>query len=175
MHLRRQYKLEGQSQSHQVQLALKQDLELSGGLNRSAGQGAKFSLLMSMLAENILARPKIVGDDPSPSDTAALKSESSLYPQPPLKADDRSWSQMAMNTQLLQKNLKDAQLWLTMHPEPLSLYDDKLRLADEVVENCDYHTQLKLNASPQTTADIEVDETKLYDVLEGLASTPLLA
>lgn len=154
---------------------LSTDLEFAGQLNRCAGHGAKFSLLLAMLSQDMLNRPAFEKDkaenEAIPEDIAAL----SVYPPQPLKPSEQTWQHLNTNKKLVHTSLKDAQLWQSMHPEPLSLYNDTKRLADEVVQNCGYHTQLKLVDQAPFEEPIEPDATGLYDVLESLQEQPLLA
>ena len=156
-------------------VSLTKDLEFSGSLNRSAGQGAKFSLMLAMLAENMLTRPTFIHEQSTASGSESEPALASFYPKHYLKPKAHSWLNLNRTSQLLQDNLRDAQLWQTMHPEPLSLYNDNLRLADEVVENCGYHTQAKLADAKELSANIEPDETGLYEILQSLQEQPLLS
>ena len=166
--------MESQNPLQNLPAALAQDVEYTGKLNQSAGQGAKFSLLMAMLAEDILSRPKFIDDEETSQQILQNEELSSPYPVTLLSAQTTSWLKMDTNTRLFSQNLADAQLWRTMHPEPLSLFNDAKRLDDEVVANCNYQTQLKLSAKEIPPTEIEVDETGLYDVLQSLDATPLL-
>lgn len=144
-------------------ISVKQDLEWSGALVQSVGDGAKFALLLSMMAPDVLTRPSIHAQQESEAVTAGLKSD---YPQQPLSASERHWRQAAVAGKTLQHSVADAQLWHTMHPQPLSVYDDNKRIDDSVIANCDIHTQRRLNTPPDSS--ITVDETQLYDVLNAL-------
>ena len=165
--------MESQNPLHHLPAVLAQDIEFTGKLNQSAGQGAKFSLLLAMLAKDILSRPKFTEDDTS-NQTKYDENLTSSYPKAPLNADSTCWLKVNKNTELFNQNLHDAHLWRTMHPEPLSLFNDAKRLDDEVVANCNFQTQLKLSETPDTSTEVEVDETGLYDVLQSLDASPLL-
>lgn len=142
------------------------DAELSGEVNRSIGQHAKFALMLAMLQPDVLARPHFEcttwdADNVIPEALAA-----SAYPKTPLHTSTEDIEVLLATSSLMQSNPSDAMLWQTMHPEPLSLFNDAKRLADEVVYNASYHTQKQLQ-SP-SASELETDATGLYDILEAL-------
>ncbi len=142
------------------------DAELSGEINRSIGHSAKFALMLAMLQPDVLARPHF---DNSESDAENVLPEllvESHYPQPPLSTSEDDIRILLTTSSILQSNPQDALLWQTMHPEPLSLFNDAKRLADDVVYNSSYHTQQQLK-SP-APSELETDATGLYDILESL-------
>lgn len=142
------------------------DAELTGALNRSVGHSAKFALLLAMLDDNKAERPQLAankaGDDLLHTDINAL----SNYRAYPLNMDDKDISNLKISSELLAIDPTDALLWQAMNPQPLSLYNDAKRLADEVVYNCPYHCQIGLKAEKESL--IEQDATQLYDILESL-------
>jgi hypothetical protein len=145
------------------------DREFTGEINQATGQGAKFALLLAMLEQDLLQRPKLLARETNDEESAASKSISALshYPPIPLKAEAWHWQQAKFASDTIhQADIKRANLWLAMHPQPLSLYNDPKRLDDEVVANCDIHAQQRLQDS--NTTDIVVDETILYDTLQGM-------
>jgi hypothetical protein len=145
------------------------DREFSGEINRASAQGAKFALLLAMLDQDVLHRPKLLAGDADDKESATSKELSALshYPFTPLKAETQHWQQAKIASDTVhQADIKRAKLWLLMHPQPLSLYNDPKRLDDEVVANCDMHTQQRLQDAANT--DINVDETGLYDILQGM-------
>lgn len=142
------------------------DTEFTGELNRSVGQGAKFSLLLSMLHSDILNRPKLQGNAPASEPFQERVDSLSHYPKEPLSASPQELLKMQVTKSLTQDSVQDAMLWQIMHPAPLSLFNDAKRLADDVVMNCDFHTQTRLK-QPDVAA-LEVDETGLYDILTEL-------
>ena len=143
------------------------DREFNGELNRASAQGAKFALLLAMLEQDYLHRPKLLASETAEDTQADTLTNLSYYPSTPLKADCQHWTQANFASEnIVQETIKSAQLWLVMHPQPLSLYNDPKRLDDEVVANCDIHTQQRLKDT--TNKDLQVDETELYDILQGM-------
>jgi hypothetical protein len=146
------------------------DREFNGEINQASRQGAKFALLLAMLEQDVLHRPKLLssdnGNDANSEMNKALLGLSH-YPPIPLKAETQHWQQANIISDTIhQTDIKQANLWLVMHPQPLSLHNELKRLDEEVVANCDVHTQHRLQDLANT--DINVDETELYDILQGM-------
>lgn len=137
------------------------DFEYSGEVNRSAGQQAKFQLLMSMLEQDVLARSKIAQQS---TPTKAPKSELNLYPVTPLSTNSLQWSLLNRSKQITESNPADGALWRAMHPHPLSIYNDAKRIPEHILYNCGFHTQQRANSRQHL--EFKVDETLLFDVLE---------
>lgn len=143
------------------------DAEFSGDIARSAQQGAKFALMLAMLEQNVLKRPKVVSVAEHSEDTALTSLENTYRPFP-LKADNKHWQCADLARKIIHSQpTDDARLWLCMHPDPLSLFNDANRLDASVTANTSYQTQLALK-QPLTSADIDVEETQLYDVLQSI-------
>ncbi|MBN7821797.1 VC2046/SO_2500 family protein [Bowmanella yangjiangensis] len=144
------------------------DLEFSGVLSRAAkpGQAQTFSLLLSMLQQNLLERLRIASE---PSAVALPEAPETLTGAPafPLKADIQHWRQAEIQAAYFQQQLTDsARLWQCLHPGPLSLHNDPGYIDPVVIENCDWHTRQRLSGTQQT--DLEPDETALLDILDSL-------
>lgn len=147
-----------------------EDAELSGNVNQATGQGKKFALLMAMMANDILQRPSLQKDDKNEAKQSSNIDVKSYYPPTPLKADLQSWPGINNTSRLLKESAKDALLWQVMHPDPLSLRNDVKFIEDEIKQNCDFDTQLRLADSSPTV--IEQDATGLYDILQGMDIQP---
>ncbi|ABG41881.1 hypothetical protein Patl_3375 [Paraglaciecola sp. T6c] len=154
-----------------------QDLEFGGSLNRASSQGAKFALLLSMLQQDVLARPRIGA--PNEAVTQQAYGVQSDYPEAPLQAIAQDWPLADTTSQLLHSDgIRSAQLWLAMHPQPLSLHNDAFHIDEDIFENCDIHTQSRyaqhVAGSQDAMADngsvneIKVDETGIFDLLEEI-------
>jgi hypothetical protein len=162
--------LDGQNTSHSTQASAKpapHDLEFSGLLNRASSQGAKFALLLSMLQQNYLERPAValVQQQITADDVAGL----SHYPEVPLSTQSRDWRQGDIASSILHSDgIKSAQLWLAMHPQPLSLHNDVSRIDEDVLANCDIYTQQRQSNGAELEQEIEVDETGIYDLLQHI-------
>lgn len=142
------------------------DRELNGEINRASQQGAKFALLLAMLEQNNLHRP-VLHQAPEPELNKTESSSLHYYRSSPLLADTRSWHSLQQTSLLVNSgHVKSAQLWLAMHPEPLSQYNNVLHLDEEILANCSFPTQTRLQQDKGKT--IKVDETILYDVLQEL-------
>ncbi|MFT4995254.1 MAG: hypothetical protein ACI965_002303 [Paraglaciecola sp.] len=143
------------------------DREFSGQINQATGQGAKFALLLAMLEQDLLHRPKLLASETAKNIHADTFTKASYYPSTPLKPDGQHWANANSPGENIAKNsIRSAHLWLLMHPQPLSLHNDANRLDDDIVANCDIHTQQRLQALSKP--DIAVDETRLYDILQGM-------
>lgn len=144
------------------------DRELNGEINRASQQGAKFALLLAMLEQNNLHRP-VLHQTPEAELNKAESSSLHYYRSSPLLADTQSW-QSSQQTSLLVNSghVKSAQLWLAMHPEPLSQHNNVLHLDEEILANCSFPTQTRLQQNKDKA--IKVDETILFDVLQELES-----
>ena len=144
------------------------DRELDGELNRASAQGAKFNLLLAMLEQDYLHRPKLLESD-SAHDDAYSTSAASIchYPVTPLKAESEHWTQANYASNVINKeSITSAHLWLVMHPQPLSLYNNAYIIEENVLANCDIHTQQRHQSNRDN--NLQVDETGLYDILQGM-------
>lgn len=144
------------------------DLEYNGALNQATGQGAKFALLLAMLEQNSLLRPGIASDTDNTADyyqtQLALLSH---YRKPALAADESYWSKaVATQHYIHQGETANARLWLSMHPEPLSLRNDVHFIDEEVIENCALIVRQRLQTAQQKR--FEQDVTILYDILQDV-------
>ncbi len=147
---------------------LTDDFEFNGQVNRATHQGAKFALLMAMLEQDCLQRPQL---ETSEQNTQAKSAELEVnYYRPyPLSANDTYWHTCQHTSQLIHAGkLESAHLWLAMFPEPLSLKNQADDIDDEVIANCSINTQSRMQQAKQTK--VKVDETGLYDILQGLQS-----
>jgi hypothetical protein len=144
------------------------DRELNGELNRASAEGAKFALLLAMLEQDYLHRPKLIERDPEDDDNRE-NSISSIchYPPTPLKAELQHWTQANYASEVINKeSIASAHLWLIMHPQPLSLHNNAYQINDDILANCDVHTQTRYrNAADK---NLQVDEIGLYDILQGM-------
>lgn len=143
------------------------DIEYNGGLNHATGQGAKFALLLAMLEQNPMLRPTIAKDDEEvqdkyQKDIAGL----SFYRSAALAADEQYWDKVKFTEGYIQRGeLHNAKLWLAMHPEPLSLFNDAKHISDDIIENCALPVRERLKQSQkQFTQDV----TGLYDILQNI-------
>jgi hypothetical protein len=141
------------------------DHELNGDINRASAQGANFALLLAMLEPDLLQRPHLAKD--SKPDTPPSSPPTTVYPAYPLKAGADDWCTVTHTSSLIQSgHLQSANLWLTMHPEPLSQYNDPKLLYGEVMANCSLPTQTRIRGPLSST--LGQDETGLYDILQSL-------
>ncbi|WP_026374757.1 VC2046/SO_2500 family protein [Aestuariibacter salexigens] len=146
--------------------AVNADAELSGRLAKAAGRGAEFSLILAMLEQNVLYRPSFASDSDEVVTDPHFPQRLNHYPPVSLKADATHFSKANVTNRLFsQSQVKNAQLWLAMHPDPLSMFNDPSRIDDEVIHNCDFATQRHLKLPEH--AKIDVDYTKMLDVVEA--------
>lgn len=145
------------------------DLEWSGKVNRSLGQGRSFALLLSMLESNTVHRVRVATDDEYSSlSDSGLKS---MYRTAPLATSDKDWQLSDIGRQTFLANQTDGMLFQAMHPQPLSLYNDAQKIPAEVHQNCSFNTQQRLKSHQQNPVD--ANPTLLYDVLEDIQSSPV--
>ncbi len=156
------------TQSSQTVNTTTRDIEFSGLLNRASNQGAKFSLLLAMLQQDVLARPHI--GQASEPELQALTDVQSYYPEKHLQAHEQDWPLADTATDILHSDgIRSAQLWLAMHPQPLSLHNDPFHIDDDIYANCDTYTQARYSKTKlQEDSEITVDETGIFDLLEEI-------
>jgi hypothetical protein len=144
------------------------DVEFSGGLAQAAGQGAKFALMLAMLEQDVLNRPYFEPQQAPVNPYQSVQIPVSDYPQVALSAAEHHWSSAALTGELIgNAYLVSARLWQTMHPSPLSIFNDATRIDPQVINNCDLPAQRRLQQET-ATKPMAVDETKLYDILNEL-------
>lgn len=146
-------------------LAINQDLEWSGSIARASKQGAKFSLLLAMLEQNILLRPKVKSPD---ENTIEPEPElESFYRTPALAAQAEHFSSAATTNRILhQQTLADALLWQAMHPDPLALQADSEHIEEAIISNMSFHAQNQYRRP--VDREVAPNETQLYDLLQQL-------
>ncbi|WP_354667942.1 VC2046/SO_2500 family protein [Paraglaciecola arctica] len=148
---------------------LSSDYELNGTINRASRQGAKFALIMAMLEQDCSQRPHIEQNQQTNQSPEHLK-DLNYYRPNPLKADDNYWHTCQNTSQLIdQGQIQSAHLWMAMHPEPLSQHNNAEVIDPEVVANCSFIAQARLQQAATNT--LQVDETGLYDILQQLQPT----
>tara|TARA_R110002167_G_scaffold91045_5_gene244850 strand:+ start:850 stop:1359 length:510 start_codon:yes stop_codon:yes gene_type:complete len=145
---------------------LSSDYELNGTINRAAGEGAKFALILAMLEQDCTHRPHLEKNKES-NHIPEVESGLNYYRSSPLSATDAYWQTCQQTSQLIHNGqLQSAQLWLDMHPEPLSQYNKADNIEAEVIANCSINTQTRLQQAKNNA--LKIDETGLYDILQEL-------
>lgn len=142
------------------------DYELNGTINRAASEGAKFALILAMLEQDCIHRPHL--EKPKElNQNLKVESDINHYRSNPLSANDTYWQTCQHTSQLIHSGrLNSAQLWLAMHPEPLSQYNKPDIIDKNIIANCSINTQTRLQQSKEKV--VKVDETGLYDILQQL-------
>ncbi|WP_088329222.1 VC2046/SO_2500 family protein [Lacimicrobium sp. SS2-24] len=141
------------------------DFELNSSLSKAAsqGNGANFALLLAMLQDNLLDRPRLEAS--KEQHWAESQSHLDKAPEIPLKAETQHWEFEAQHAQYVnQQQLASARLWHCLHPSPLSVFNDNKRLDDEVVENTSWSCRQKLKGG--SVEPLQVDETNLLEVID---------
>lgn len=147
---------------------LSSDYELNGTINRAAGEGAKFALILAMLEQDCTHRPHIENQKELNQPPEFAK-DLSYYRSSPLSVNDAYWQTSQHTSQLIHGGqIQSAQLWLAMHPEPLSQHNKADVIDEAVIANCSSNTQTRLQQAKQRA--LKVDETGLYDILQQLES-----
>lgn len=139
------------------------DRELAGEINRSLADVAKFKLLLAMLEDDVLSRPEFIDNEQSSFPSKVNETENH-YRNAPLHTRPEDWQLAEVESKLLQQNSADLFLWSAMHPQPLSLYNDVMRINDDVKANCGFATQRRFKQSEDK--HINVDSTRMYDVIQ---------
>jgi hypothetical protein len=141
------------------------DFELDSLVNRAASNPTNFALVLAMLEQNYLHRPVFPKD--KLAESFKTESVSHNYRSCPLHAEQDHWDKINQTSYFIKEGqIQTAQLWLAMHPEPLSQFNDPLHLNAEIVANCSLPTQDRLKTSGPHALD--VDETGLYELLEAI-------
>ena len=145
---------------------LSRDYELNGTINRAASEGAKFALILAMLEQDCTHRPHLEKTKET-NQIPEVETGLNYYRSSPLSATDTYWKTCQQTSQLIHNGqLQSAQLWLDMHPEPLSQYNKADGIDAEVMANCSINTQTRLKQAEQN--ELKIDETGLYDILQKL-------
>jgi hypothetical protein len=145
---------------------LSSDYELNGTINRAASEGAKFALILAMLEQDCIHRPHLENSKELNQDPE-LNSKLNHYRSNPLSANETYWQTCQHTSQLIYKGqLHSAQLWLAMHPEPLSHFNKPDKIDENVIANCSINTQTRMQQAKEKV--LNVDETGLYDILQTL-------
>ena len=150
---------------------ISKDIEFSGALNKaiSHDQNKNFGLLLAMLQQNILDRNLLVKEAKSEHYKEDF-SQLNHYRSPDLLTEECHWHQQRCLSQCIgDDDLPNAKLWSCLFPSPLSLYNDRYRIEDEVKANASYETQQKLDMLIHEP--METDPTQLYDILNRLSET----
>jgi hypothetical protein len=143
------------------------DFEYNGQINRNAGQGATFQLMMAMLEQDVLARSKIEKKAIQTDSKDSSLDNLNHYPAIPLSTNEREWVLLGQSKQITDSNPNDGKLWQAMHPHPLSIYNDVKRIPDDILYNCDLYTQRRVRSIASEA--FAIDETGLLDILEKVA------
>ncbi|MEP1444929.1 MAG: VC2046/SO_2500 family protein [Paraglaciecola sp.] len=148
---------------------LSNDYELNGTINRASREGAKFALIMAMLEQDCSQRPNVEKNQQTNQSPEHPK-DLNYYRPNPLQVDDTYWRTCQNTSQLIDSGqIQSAHLWLAMHPEPLSQHNNAEVIDPEVVANCSFIAQARLQQAAANT--LKVDETGLYDILQQLDPT----
>lgn len=141
------------------------DLEWSGKLSRASSNRALFSLLLAMHCQPGNTPISIEKDSETPSTDKGFPERLNHYPRSPLSANDEAILALKVSAQLAQQGqMADLALWNTMHPDPLSAFNDPTHIDSEVKSNCSYATQQSFK-HPQSTV-LSGDPTQLSELIE---------
>ncbi|MEM7420965.1 MAG: VC2046/SO_2500 family protein [Pseudomonadota bacterium] len=142
--------------------------ESSGILSKATSQGALFSLYLAM-QQHALAEPIHINSADTLNDNKSGSIDSTLealnhYPKAKLEATPSDWKNMSVLSELMKTDIATARLFHVMNPQPLAQTNNKLRLPDDVIDNCSYGTQKRVTKAYSST--IDEDNTMLFDVVE---------
>ncbi len=129
---------------------------------RQGGQ-PDFALLLAMMQQDITQRLQLQEEEEEKKPVGLIPIEQfNFYPEVPLSAEAQHYdAQNVFANAISHNDLHTAHLWACMHPTPLSIYNDVKRLPDEVIANCDVHTQVKLKTEKQEVVPVEPE--KMYE------------
>ena len=155
--------------STQADITLSSDYELNGQINRASAQGAKFALLLAMLEQDSINRPRLEKTD----QLYHIKDSQNAvnhYRSSSLSADQEYWQSSQYTGKLIQQgHLDSAHLWLAMHPEPLALHNDPFEIDEEIIANASVFAQTRMQKD--LNPEIKLDETGLFDILNELEAS----
>ncbi|MEW9796851.1 VC2046/SO_2500 family protein [Alteromonas sp. CYL-A6] len=146
------------------QLDFPSRLEWQGKFADAAGNGALFSLYLSLQYGANVGRPSITPVAEARVTDDRFPERLNTYRRPPLKASDSSFRASHQKSSLLNsRHSRDVLLLETCCPEPLSMYNDHKRIPDDVLANCSLATRQRLQ---QAMPVLEEDNTLLEEVIE---------
>lgn len=139
------------------------DPELNGNVSRALLSGHDFAYWLAQLGPWADERPSLKSNTGDKEDINPSL-PSNFYRQSGLEATPKDFFALSVQSQLLQQpELNGFRLWQSMHPEPLSLFNDPLRLDDEVIENCESHVRRRLKS--ELNIGITPDPTLLESII----------
>ncbi|MBE1298916.1 MAG: hypothetical protein GJ680_03260 [Alteromonadaceae bacterium] len=141
---------------------------------RKGGQ-VDFALLLAMMQQDVTQRLALKEAEEEQAPVGLIPIEQfNFYPEVPLSAKPEHYKIQSEFANAVNKNdLKTAHLLACMHPTPLSLNNDAKKIPDEVIANCEVHTQLRMMKAISETVD--VDETMLYEQIKQTQEMGLAA
>lgn len=146
-----------------IELTNTKDPELNGRVSQALHTGRDFSYWLSLLGPWADERPNVAKSQHDANSQDPSLPEN-YYRQSSLAASATDLEIINTHSQLLQRpQLAGFRLWQSMHPDPLSLHNDALRLEDEVIENCEFHVRERLKSALDTT--ITPDPTLLDAII----------
>ncbi|NMH58470.1 VC2046/SO_2500 family protein [Alteromonas ponticola] len=150
-----------------VQSAQPENIEWQGKLAASVHSKSLFSLYLAMHSQPGASHLsfQVKADAPQQFDVTSLNH----YRRAPCASSEKSVGCLNVTGRLVQQqDLKGVLLWQSMHPDPLSVVDNANKIPPDVKTNCSYLTQRLL--SHQLSQSIEVDETRLADIVQNSVS-----
>ncbi|BFT30297.1 hypothetical protein D210916BOD24_14730 [Alteromonas sp. D210916BOD_24] len=138
--------------------------ESSGILAKATAKGALFSLYLAMHQHSLAQPISIQGNDNEVAGDDNLQ-VLNHYRRPALQMADSDWRAIHTLTKLASTDFSGARLFQSLNPTPLAQTDDKLRLSDEIINNCSLGAQKRF--FQQYSSRLNEDNTLLYDVLKA--------
>lgn len=141
------------------------DLEWSGKLSSASSNPALFSLYLAMHCQPGNAPIRIEQDIETPSTDNGFPERLNHYPRSPLSVNDEALMALKVSAKLAQLGqAADLALWNTMHPGPLSAFNNPTYIDNEVKSNCSYATQQSLKGSESKV--LHSDPLQLTELIE---------
>ena len=137
------------------------DLEFNGKIASALHNGHDFAFWLAQLGPWVDERPQIEKQEVESVEATTTRS---YYRNPSLAADNKDFDNIQVQSHLINQQAPNAlRLWQSMHPDPLSLYNDATRLDDEIIENCELHVRERLQQKLQKV--ISPDPTLLEEII----------
>lgn len=147
----------------------KGNLDWHGQLNRATGDPSQFALFLAMHLQPGGEAARFA-PDPAPQQPASLLAN--YYRRAPHTASAGIDAVNRYSQLVASGDTASLMLWRAMHPDPLHSHDNPGHLTPEVVANCSYATQRRLQHTLATAA-VPTDPSLLDDIVKS--SSALLA
>jgi len=142
--------------------SINRDPEFSGQLSRSLVEGHDFSYWLSLLSPNLTDRARVIGEPDAP--VVQPDEVANYYRRAPLDGRSADLALLRKNAEFTALQQETSlRLWQAMHPDPLALDNEPLRVEDEILENCELTARQRFKQTLLT--DLPQQPTDLIDTV----------